>query len=301
MASVALGLEQVVGQRPVAFPAWWRQRHTYALGGITVLQIAGGRAAMHWIDAMPTSAWAGEAIIGTLLAQCFLLGLWGALGGLSTLPRWGTVGLIHTLGVMAMSLGLTGPWDGAWPQALVLCILGTMLVLAFAASLLPLRGLAGWRVDFDQVYCQGVRGRRGQISFMDYAGYSVGVAATLAAARLAIQADLLSADDMVTVIGLVVAVLLLAAPLTWLLIVSRWLSLAVLCVAVWPLMLAAGHSWLALTADGIDFLGGGSGYAWCGVRPHLTGFYYGAALLLASTLLPLRLFGLKLIVMPQPA
>src|SRR5262245_23585773 len=171
MASVTLGIEEVKLSEAELL-AWWRQRHTYVLAAITLLHIAGWRAALSLLDTVP-GEWAGEMLVGAILAQGFLLGLWGALGGLSTLPRWGILGLIHLAAIATMAIRMPTSLNNP-SEVLEFGILGALVILVFAAALLPLRGLAGWRVDFDRRFYRHVRARRGQLSFMDYAGYSVG-------------------------------------------------------------------------------------------------------------------------------
>ena len=49
-----------------------------------------------------------------------------------------------------------------------------------------------------------------------------------------------------------------------------------------------------------DFFGTSSTLQYCGVHPHLVGFYAGICLLTVATFVTLRLFGLQLIVVPLP-
>jgi len=282
-----------------ALPAFWRQRHVYALTGMVALQLAGCRAEV-WLLDHAAAEWSGTLLLGALFAQCFLLGLWGALGGLSTLPRWGLVGFVHVAAVVTMSLRMPSLIDDARTQALEWGILGALLVLFFAAILLPLRRLAGWRVDFDRRFYRGLASRRGQLSMMDYAGYSVGIAAALAAGRLAIQAEVLQTDVLATVAGVIVAVAVAAAPAAYLLVIGRRIWLAPVLALAWAFVVAGAHSCLCLVHDDIDFFGSSNGPAFAGFRLHLAGFYAGIVLLLGFTLLPLRLFGLQLIAVPLP-
>jgi hypothetical protein len=300
MATVTLDLNRRLQANDESELAWWRQRHTYVLAAVVAVQVVACRWVMQFAE---EAGWAGIIALGVLMGQCFLLGLWGALGGLGTLPRWGIIGLVLLAGLASMALGplLHGVglrWDGLWTEVLELGILGALMVLVFAACLLPLRGLAGWRVDFDERVYRHLRGRRGQVGFMDFAGYSLGVAAALAAARLSIQAEILDADTLLIVFGLLFAVLAVAAPIAYALIVWRlWPALAL--SAVWALAAAAANSCLASYFPDLDFLDSPVP-TFAGLRLALVAFYAGIALATAVTLVPLRLFGLKILVVPLP-
>jgi hypothetical protein len=298
LATATIGLEQPASGAE-ALPAFWRQPHVYGLAGMTVLQVASCRLEVWWLDGA-SAEWSHTLVLGGLFAQCFLLGLWGALGGLSTLPRWGLVGLVHFCGVVSMSLGMPILSLDSSSQALEWGIIGALLVLFFAAILLPLRRLAGWRVDFDRRFYRGAHGRRGQLSVMDYAGYCVGLAAALAAGRLAIQAEVLPADALLTVAGVIIAVVVVAAPATYLLVVGRRVWLAPLLALAWALVCAGTHSCLCFIHEDLDFFGATSGSVFAGLRLQLLCFYLGIVVLLGLTLLPLRLFGLQLIAVPVP-
>ncbi|HZN36541.1 MAG TPA: hypothetical protein VFB80_22080 [Pirellulaceae bacterium] len=299
MATATLELNRPLETQPAAaLPVWWRQRHTYVLAAMAAVQVVGCRWSVLLIDG---STWAGEIIVGVLLAQSFLLGLWAALGGLGTLPRWGIIGTIHLAGVVSMSLGMrifgASLW---WAEALQIGLIGAMLVLGFAACLLPLRGLAGWRVDFDAAVYRDVRGRRGQVSFMDLAGYSLGVGAALAAARLTVQAEIIDTEGLLILCTWLSLVLLTGSGVAYALLTWRRLGLALAASVVWPLVIAGGNSLLAEYIEDLDVFGGSANPAVLGVRLHMVSFYGGVALLVATTLTLLRLFGLKLIVVPLP-
>jgi hypothetical protein len=293
MATASLGLERSLpAVLPAQPPAIWLRRHAYVLAAVTALQMIGCRYALRLVDAN----WLGEAMIGVMLAQCFLLGLWGALGGLATLPRWGVIGLVHVGGLLAITIGI----HGGPGEALAMGLVGAMVVLIFAACLMPLRGLAGWRIDFDSIYYRNVRGRRGQIGLMDYAAYSLGVAAALAAVRLAIQAEVLDPDTLLVILAVLLTVLLVAAPVTYAIVTWRRLWLALVAAAVWTLGVAGAHSLLASVFEDLDFFGSTGPYL-ADMHLPLLGFCAGAALLVAATMTTLRLFGLRLITVPLPA
>jgi len=299
VASVSLGIESAAGPAAAALPALWRQRHVYVLAGMVGSQIALSRGLLRLIDVAATE-WSEGCLFGALITQCFLLGLWGALGGLSTLARWGLLGAIHVAGVAAISTRMPAFDSDPWTQSLEWGIIGAVLVLAFATLLLPLRRLAGWRVDFDRRFYRGLKGRRGQVSFIDYAGYTASVAAALAVVRLSVQAEVLGTDVLATVMGIILMVALLAGPLSYLVVAARRLGLALLVAFAWTVAIAAGHSWLSNGFESLDFFGPSSGPQFAGVRLHLAGFYSGVALLAGTTLVTLRLCGLQLIAVPLP-
>lgn len=295
MATASLGLEPTLAARsPAALPAVWQRRHAYVLAALTGVQVIACRYALRLVD----SDWLGESMIGVMLAQCFLLGLWGALGGLAALPRWGIVGLVHVAGLLAVSIGIRGGSGSG--EALAMGLVGAMIVLVFAACLLPLRGLAGWRIDFDSIYYRDVRGRRGQVGFMDFAAYSLGIAAALAAIRLAIQAEVLDPDMLLVIFAILLTVLLVAAPIAYAVVTWRWLWLALVAAAVWTFAVTAVHSLLASVLEDLDFFDSTSPVV-TGLHLPLLGFCGGAAGIVAATMTTLRLFGLRLITVPLPA
>jgi len=280
-----------------ALPALWRQRHVYFLAATVALQLAGCRGLVFAMDKITSES--GETMLfGALLAQCFLLALWGALGGLTTLPRWGLVGLIFVAGVAAISVRMPLRSDDSWTMALEWGIIGAVLVLLFAVLLLPFRRLAGWRVDFDRRFYRGVGGQRGQLSVIEYAAYSVSIAAALAALRLAVQGGILGVDVLPQVAGVIATVSLTAAPVAYFIVVGRRLWLAMILSLAWTLAVAAMHSLLAGLHESLDLFGYANSAILAGMRLHLLGYAAGIALLTVFTLLPLRLIGLQLIVVP---
>ena len=293
MASATIELPRAA--KPAALPAFWRQPHVYVLSGTVALHVALSRGLLVLADTI--SAQGSEGLfVGALFGQCFLLGLWGALGGLSTLPRWALLGAIYLAGVAAISIRMPAYSDDPWSQALEWGIIGAVLVLLFVALLLPLRRLAGWRVDFDPRFYRDSGGRRGQLTFLDYACYSVTVAAALAALRLSIQADVLGPEMLVTVFGVIAVVAIAAAPPAYLLVVGRRLWLAIVGTLAWALVASAIHSWLSFAHEALDLFGPASGPQLAGVRLHLVSFYGGVTGLVGVTFVALRLFGLQLIV-----
>jgi hypothetical protein len=132
---------------------------------------------------------------------------------------------------------------------------------------------------------------------MDFAAYSLGVAAALAAIRLAIQAEVLGADTLLVVLAVLLAVLLVAAPSAYAIVAWRRLWLALVAAAFWTAAVAAGHSLLASAFEGLNFFGSTGPY-FAGLHLPLLAFCTGAAALVAVTMTTLRLFGLRLITVP---
>lgn len=134
-------------QHGAARPDWQRQPHTWFLAGLVLANIAfDGLAVAEAKKAMTLSA---EAIIvGVLLAQLFLMGLWMALGGLCVAGRFSAVAAATMAGAAANWFG--GLFDGSEFQELA--ALSGAIVLATHAVLLPLRALLGYRIDFDPAY-----------------------------------------------------------------------------------------------------------------------------------------------------
>src|SRR5688572_13580755 len=83
--------------------AWWRRGHSYAFVVVIALEIAATWSVVRLAETIVIYFSGFEhvvasATIGFVFAQCFLLGLWAALGGLGTVPRWLIAGLVSTLG-----------------------------------------------------------------------------------------------------------------------------------------------------------------------------------------------------------
>jgi hypothetical protein len=238
---------------------------------------------------------ADDALLGALFAECFLLALWGALGGLGTVARWCAV-----MGVFACGLASVAARQQFLSAAeiasetLSMGLMGATVITATAAALIPLRGLAGWRIDFSAEHYRNLRTRRGQVGLLDFAALSCAVAAPLTAARLVSESGAWSAGDwpLFVIIGTLVA--LTAAPLAYAVVALRRIWLAIVVAAVWPLVVSFSHSWLGRFYDDLLLSAGSPLFA--GLHLEMVAFHAGIALTMILTLAPLRLFGLQLLV-----
>jgi hypothetical protein len=256
---------------------------------VVCLHLAFDRFIIKELDSL-SGAW-GMTAGGVLLGQCFLLGLWAALGGLSALARWSAVGAVLSIGIVALATSFRHSPTTFAEYLLPAAIIGTLFVTTIAVSLLPLRGLAGCRVDFSLDYYRDTRLRQGQVGLMDYAGYTCAFAGLLAAYRLFAE---LSGGEDISIFAALVGILALAAPfLAFLVLVWRRLWAIGLAAIAWTLLTAQLHSWLELAFPASQFAGGAaisptrlsSGLIW----------HYSGVALVVLTLGILRLCGLQLL------
>jgi hypothetical protein len=239
------------------------------------------------------------AVIGFLIAQCFLLGTWAALGGLPTVVRWLTVGLVYVVGATTIAQPL---FDGNWVSFLEVApefiLLGGILMTMFAAMLLPLRRLAAWRIDFDAAYHARTSGPRGQLAMMDFAAMFCAVALPLSLARVLIETSSEDGADMLLVMGLfALLVVVAAAPAGFAVLARRRIAWWWLAAAAWIVALAWGQSLLARYVPDFDLFDTSAGIA--GLRWAMLAFYAGIAAAVAVPLLSLRLCGLKLLTLER--
>jgi hypothetical protein len=281
-------------------PAWWLKGHTYALAAAAL-----GEVAMTWgmarlvENVMPgPPGWhevATAATIGFLLAQCFLLGLWAALGGLATVPRWLIVGGLCLLGSLAVAWEAIGrDWSSLLAGAPEIFLYGGMSMSLYAVVLLPLRRLAGWRIDFDAAYHPPRGRRRGQVELMDIAAMMCAVALPLTLGRCLIELgeDAAGIPLLIPIFGLFV--LVTAAPMAYAALARRRIWLWRLAAIVWFVAVSWGHSLLATLVEDLDLFD--SIHAGWGIDPNTFAFHAAVA---ASVVLPLaflRRFGLSLLV-----
>lgn len=298
MASAAITSElsaSVVSQSAVA-AAWWRRFHSYAFITVAAGEMLGTWLVVRLIDTMAAGGEeiATAAMIGFLLAQCFLLGLWAALGGLGTVPRWLIVGCLTTVGALAVTLELvTSGWQEFLQEGPIFALLACLTTAGFAVVLLPLRALAGWRVDFDQAYHPGGGRRRGQIGLMDFAALFCAVALPLTLGRALAEITADAAQFAMIVPIFCAIVLATAGPVAYAALARRriWLWLAG-CTA-WLAGICVLQSTLAAIFPDLDIFGTNSSMVvlnWTVVAFHL-----GVTATVALPLLVLRAFGLKLI------
>ncbi len=142
IAETALASETIT--LPATTTPDWRERpHSRFLVGLFVANIA--------IDCLMSNLVSdGQTLFlyGMLLGQLFLMGLWLALGGLHVAARVLAVALTTTVGTMAFFIASQTAVD----ESRTLSLFAAIAVLATCAVLLPLRILAGWRIDFDRAY-----------------------------------------------------------------------------------------------------------------------------------------------------
>jgi hypothetical protein len=302
MATATLAVHELPEKARAAHPrSWWLRGHTYAFVAVIAAQILFVSAlcwlVIHESDYLPRG-WE-ETVSGSITAivvgQVFLLGLWAALGGLSTIPRWLIVGCI-TAGSTFLFVRVVGPVDlteflDIFP---LMALLGCTLVYLFAVLLLPLRRLAGWRVDFDAAYHPPGDVRRGQLRLMDFAALSCAVGLPLALSRLITELDPDSGAEVVMILGMMVPVAgFICFPVAYAALAPRrvwlWSGLA----AAWILFLAYALSFLAAVLPDLDVNQGAGSVL--GLKLGLAVLLFGVAGAVAGPLWVLRLCGLKLL------
>jgi hypothetical protein len=302
MASVSLApATGVIDQPLTSAPAWWRQAHSYSVPVVVSAQIATTWLAVKLAQGMDLSSQALSegilaAMIGFIFAQCFLLGIWAALGGLATIPRWLIVGSVYVLGSLAVAVAAYGPsWESIVNNAPEIVILGGVLTFEFAAVLLPLRRLAGWRVDFDAAYHRPAARRRGQLALMDFAAMFCAVALPLTLGRVLIDAH---GDDganllvFMGIFGLIVAAT--AAPLAYAVLAGRrWFWFA--GAAIWVVGISWCQSLLVALAPDLNLFDTSASFL--GLHLGLVAFHVGISASIAVPIGALRLCGLELLVM----
>jgi hypothetical protein len=282
-------------------PAWWRRRHTYA----TPIVVA-GEIGLSWLAVLAgerivgpggTEELLSAALIGFLVAKCFLLGLWAALGSPRTIPRWllvGGLGLLGALVVASRFFEDNPDLEERISLTLLITLFTWITAAGYAAALLPLRRLAGWRIDFDAAYHPATGQRRGQMGLMDFAAMSCAIALPLTLGRCLIEVD-----DSGDATGSLLSILLLgaliaitAAPAAYAVLTRRRTWLWPLAAALWLLIIAAGQSLLSMRFPDLDFFGG---TRFWGLDLTPFGMHAGATLAVIVPLALLRPFGLKLL------
>jgi hypothetical protein len=283
---------------PAAAAAWWQRSDTYVLAAVAAIQAASVGPVM-W--EMTNGKWSvggasgiDEALIGIVVGQCFLLGVWAALGGLRTIVRWSLIGGLFLLGVASIVVCFRADEDIA-SQCLMAGLIGALFVTGFAAAILPLRGLAGWRVDFDLVHYAHIRRLRGQASFVDFAAMSCAIALPLTIARLGAESEgEPSASEWLTILGVMAVIAASAAPICYAVLAWRRLPWALLAAAGWSLAIGLAHGLLSLWTTQLNIVG--SNTTWTGAVFSSTVFHAAIAVTCGGTLAALRLCGLKLLV-----
>jgi hypothetical protein len=304
MATATLAAHDIPEESRTANPrAWWFRGHTYAFIAMIAVQILLVRTfcwllvrgseyvniPRGWEDSLSGS------ITAIVVGQVFLLGLWAALGGLSTIPRWLLVGLI-AVGSTLMFVHVMEP--ESWTEVLdifpLMALLGLALVYLFAVLLLPLRRLAGWRVDFDAAYHPPGDVRRGQLRLMDFAALSCAVGLPLAISRLIMELDPDSGAEVVMILVVMVPVAaLVCAPPAYAALATRRVWLWRGLTAAWILFLAYTLSLLASVFPDLDVNPAGGSVL--GLKLSWAILLFSVAGAVAGPLWVLRLCGLKLL------
>lgn len=283
--------------------AWWRRGHSYSLPVVITAQIAACWLAIKVAESgswrSPASEILTAAMIGFLIAQCFLLGAWAALGGLPTVVRWLTVGLVYVVGATVIAQPLfDGNWESFLEVAPEFILLGGILMTIFAAILLPLRRLAAWRIDFDAVYHSRTNGPRGQLAMMDFAAMFCAVALPLSLIRVLMETSPEDGAGILLFMGLfALLVVVAAAPAGFAVLARRRIAFWWLAAAAWIVALAWGQSLLARYVPDFDLFDTSAGIA--GLRWGMLAFYGGIAGAVTVPLFSLRLCGLKLITLER--
>lgn len=301
MASATFAHDLNVADRAPAISAnWWRRGHTYAFIAVAVAEVALTWGVVRLVENVVNGPRGFEnvataAMIGFLLAQCFLLGLWAALGGLPTVPRWLIVGAVSTVGALAVTTELlTSDWEQFLFQGPVMALMAGLMMAGFAVVLLPLRRLAGWRVDFDAAYHPATCHRRGQLALMDFAALFCAVTFPLTLCRSLIELMGNEAADIGVIIPILGAlVLVTAAPAAYAILARQGIWLWIASCLVWLVAVCVVQSLLAAQFRDLDLFDGRSS-VW-GVNWTVFAFHFGVAATVALPLSVLRLLGLKII------
>jgi hypothetical protein len=144
----AMVAEKALASEATRLPATttpdWRERpHSRFLAGLLV-----GNIAIDCLMANVVSDGLTLFLYGMLLGQLFLMGLWLALGGLHVAARVLAVASATTVGTLAFFIASQTAVD----ESRMLSLIAAIVVLTTCAALLPLRIVAGWRIDFDRAY-----------------------------------------------------------------------------------------------------------------------------------------------------
>lgn len=209
-------------------PDWRRQPHTWFLLALAAPNLFADWLAGRLLEETNVVQW---IVVGVPLGQLFLMGLWMALGGLHAAARFAVVAALTAAGAAVFWLGIGGrPELGEW------LIWAGGIVLATHALLLPLRALAGWRVDFDPAYHARSPDRSMQLRLIHLIGFTAACALPLAVVRIARDFDTLAVILGFGGVGLVVA-----APIAWLALAPRRM------LRFWPA--ACGVIFVSLVID----------------------------------------------------
>jgi hypothetical protein len=181
-------------------------------------------------------------------------------------------------------------------------LLGMMIVIASAVCLLPLRSLVGWRIDFDAAYHRDAHLRRGQVAFLDFAGYTCAVAAMLTVVRIMAETSGEGgAAEMAILASIVAFVAAMASVPAYMVLQWKWLWLALVASGLWVAQIIQSHSWLGQAFTDLQFFGSGPLIGPTSIDLGLAAFHGAIGTTTIATLVILRLCGLKLLVVQPPA
>lgn len=196
--------------RGPARPDWRWQRHTWFLFGLSVANVAIDWLAGRLVDGA-SSATEG-LVVGVLLGQLFLMGLWMALGGLHVAARFGVIAATTICGTAAFWAALGRNDAELWNFQ----IYSGTIVLGTHALLLPLRALVGWRIDFDPAYHARSADAKLQIRLVHLIALTTACALPFALARGVDNTDSILTVAVFGGIGLAAAV-----PIAWIAVAAR--------------------------------------------------------------------------------
>jgi hypothetical protein len=233
--SLAPTIKGIAIGRPAA---WWTQRHSWIFAGLILANVV-----VTWplvrafilLDGGASGLWANAVaagLMGACIGQLYLASIWLAFGGLPTSLRFGAALTAVVLGTVNAAFGVSRDPVGT---EMTLCLgVALLIVLQSQLVLAPVRWLTGWRIDFDPAYHKADEGGRMQLRLWHYLALTFlatlplivyrtldALSPTEDAGNLAITAALLAAMTV-----------LVAAPVSWLVLVRRrpivaWLSVPV--------------------------------------------------------------------------
>jgi hypothetical protein len=209
--------------------------------------------------------------------------------------RWLLVAAVTTLGAVAVAFQYISPqWQEFLDQGPTFAVLALLMMAAIAVVLLPLRRLAGWRVDFDAAYHPSSGRRRGQIDMMDFAALFCAVALPLTLGRALVELMGNDAADIGVIVPIFGAIVLATAgPVAYTALNRQRVWVTLLACAAWLLLVCVVQSLLTVSFPNLDVFGGG-GTAW-NIGSTVVAFHLCIAATVALPLATLRLFGLRLI------
>ncbi len=301
MASVTLAPDlESLALAHAASAHWWHRGHSYAFIALVVAEVfvtwGVVRLAEEVVNGPPGLEFiASAAMIGFLFAQCFLLGLWAALGGLPTVARWLLVGLVACAGSLAVADLLASDWNEFINQGPIMALLAGLVMAGFAVVLLPLRRLAGWRVDFDAAYHPRTGVRRGQLELMDFAAMFCAVALPLTLCRSLVEIMGDVGDGVGWLVPMIGAIVFATAgPVAYAVLARRGTWYALAFCAVCLVIVCVAQSALAAQFPAFDLFRVRGG-AYLLNRAAVVAFHLGVAAAVAMPLVVLRWCGLQLI------